>query len=78
MMQITAAQMEEIESCLDKERVVNAIKAIRAATGLGLKESKAEVDHYRDHGVWFSLYVTEPPTPLFQKWLKWFKCYRDK
>ncbi len=42
--EFTQEQVEEICGHMEDGKKVNAIKAVRAATGLGLKEAKAAVD----------------------------------
>jgi len=53
------AWMEEATRHMEEQQVVQAIKAIRASTGWGLKQSKYVADFYRDNGYWDVQAVTQ-------------------
>lgn len=49
---VVASALESIEAhCANKQKI-KAIKELRAAAGLGLKDAKAAVDHFFAHGNW--------------------------
>jgi ribosomal protein L7/L12 len=55
---------ESVEDLIRSGNLIEAIKRVREATGLGLAEAKDRVDHFRVHGRWPEARAPEPRPPL--------------
>ena len=66
-MSITVSQHTEVVEHLRLGKKVNAIKAMRAFTGLGLKDAKAEIDVFIDTSRYLSVSVV-----LGEPWWKFW------